>query len=91
MQFLRVKHDGLVGAMLADVAEVQMAVLNWYPANTMAAQLVQLSARAGADIDVALISPVALAATLEIPLITTNRDLADLAAGLVSVTLLPRV
>jgi hypothetical protein len=35
-------------------------------------------------IDVSLLSPVALASTLEIPLVTTNRDLADLAVGLVT-------
>ena len=88
VQFLRVKHGGRVATMLSDVAEVQMAVLNWYPSNTMAAQLVQLAARADAEIDVTLLSPVALAATLEIPLVVTNRELADLAAGHVSVTLL---
>lgn len=90
VQFSRLRLDGRVGPMLADVAEVQMAVLNWYPSNTMTAQLVQLSAQADAELDVVLLSPVALAATLEIPLVTTNRDLADLAAGVVSVTLLPR-
>lgn len=88
VQFLRVKHDGRVGPMLSDVAEVRIAVLNWYPSNTMAAQLVHLSSRADPDIDVSLLSPVALASTLEIPLVTTNRDLADLAVGLVTVTLL---
>jgi hypothetical protein len=41
-------------------------------------------------IDVSLLSPVALASTLEIPLVTTNRDLADLVVGLVTVTLLLR-
>lgn len=74
--------------MLSDAAEVQIAVLNWYSSNMMAAQLVQLSSRADSDIDVSLLSPVALAATLEIPLVTTNRDLAELAVGLVTVTLL---
>jgi hypothetical protein len=88
VQFLRVRHDGRVGPMLADVAEVQIAVLNWYPSHIMGSQLVQLSARAAADTDVVLISPVALAASLEIPLVTTNRELADLAAGLVTVTML---
>jgi hypothetical protein len=38
VEFLRVKHDGRVGPMLSDVAEVQIAVLNWYPSNTMAAE-----------------------------------------------------
>jgi hypothetical protein len=88
VEFLRVKHDGRVGPMLSDIAEVQIAVLNWYPSNTMAAQLVHLASRADPDIDVSLLSPVALASTLEIPLVTTNRDLADLAVGLVTVTLL---
>lgn len=88
VEFLRVKHDGRVGPMLSDLAEVQNAVLNWYPFNTMAAQLVHLASRADPDIDVSLLSPVALALTLEIPLVTTNRDLVDLAVGLVTVTLL---
>jgi hypothetical protein len=90
VQFARVRHDGRVGPMLADIAEVQIAVLNWYPSNAMAAQLVQLSARADAEIDAALLSPVALAASLDMPLVTTSRELADLAPDTVSVTLLRR-
>jgi hypothetical protein len=90
IQFARMRHDGRVGPMLADVAEVQIAVLNWYPSNAMAAQLVQLSARADAEIDAALLSPVALAVSLDMPLVTTSRELADLAPETVSVTLLRR-
>jgi hypothetical protein len=55
----------------------------------MAAQLVHLASRADPDIDVSLLSPLALASTLEIPLVTTNQDLADVAVGLLTVTLLP--
>lgn len=89
VQYLRVRHDGRVGPMLADIAEVQIAVLNWYPSHTMASQLAQLAARAEPDTDVVLVSPVALAASLAVPLVTTNRVLADLAADVVTVTLLP--
>jgi hypothetical protein len=91
VQFLRVKHDGRVGPILADITEVQMAVLNWYPTHTMSARLVDVAIRADADIDTTLLTPVALAMSLEIPLVATNRDVADLAAGVVSVTLLPRM
>ena len=89
IEFARVRRDGRSGPMLADVAEVQMAVQRWYPSYAMAAQLTQVAARAAADLDVALLSPIALASTLEIPFVTTNRDLAELAHDVVpSVTLL---
>jgi hypothetical protein len=90
VQFARVRHDGQVGPMLADIAETQMAVLNWYASSAMAAQLVQLSARADADVDVAMLTPLALAASLDMPLVTTSREIADLAGDAVSVTLLRR-
>ena len=91
IEYLRVRCDGRLAPMLAELANVEMSVSRFYDTNAMTATLADVAVRAPADLDVTLCSPVALAMKLGIPLVTTSMELAALAVTHVpEVTLLGR-
>ena len=79
IEYLRLQHDGNLGPMLADLAEVEMSVERFYDSSAMASTLTELASIAPADLDVILCSPIALAAKLQLPLATTSTEIATLA------------
>ncbi len=81
LEYLRVLHDGRLGPMLADLANVELSVDRFYDTSSMAATVAELATLTPSDLDVALCTPVALAAKLELPLVTTSPELAVMAAA----------
>lgn len=80
VEYLKVRHDARDGSLLATLAEIQMAVQEWYPTWPIAARLAAIACEPGVEVDATLLTPAALAAETGLPLATTSSEIASIAA-----------
>ena len=91
IQALCVRHGLTPTRVFEDLAAVMFAVSEWRSTTTFSFELATLALSTPTDLDVSLLAPVALAQKMEIPLVTTSAEIAEIAHGFVpSVELLGR-
>ena len=88
VEYLKVRHDSDPAAVIADLTEIQLAVHEWYPSWPVVGRLAGLVTATGVALDATLLTPVAIAAEIGLPLATTSEEIADVARPHVSAVVL---
>jgi hypothetical protein len=79
IEYLKIRYDGRRGRIASGLAEIQIAVHEWYPTWPVAGRLVDIVAASGVDLDATLLTPIAVAAETALTFATTSTEIADLA------------
>ena len=73
------RFDGRIEPVASALVEVELAIHEWYPTWPVAGRLVEVCTQGGVDLDATLLTPIALAADLGLPLVTTSTEIAEIA------------
>ena len=88
IDFLKVRFDGRAGPVASGLAEIQIAVHEWYPTWPVAARVAELATTTGVGLDAVFLTPIALAAERDMALVTTSPEMASIARDHVTTVLL---
>lgn len=88
IEYLKVRFDARTSTVRSSLVEIQFAIHEWYPTWPVAGRLALVATGAGVDLDATLLTPIAIAAELQLPLATTSTEIAELAAPHVTSVLL---
>lgn len=79
IDYLKVRFDSDSGLVTSALVEIQFALTQWFPTWPAAGRLADIGAEAGVDLDTLLLTPVAVAAELQLPLAAASAEVAEIA------------